>query len=85
MQDAEGYRYAIVAGQVTYRDGVATGALPGRLVQGLSLARLSMGPGHAYRSPRRRWKKTRIRRPSSCARGDRLFLRKRFTAWAPMA
>lgn len=34
MQDAEGYRYAIVAGQVTYRDGVATGALPGRLVRG---------------------------------------------------
>jgi len=34
MQDVEGYRYAIVAGQVTYRDGVATGALPGRLVRG---------------------------------------------------
>jgi N-acyl-D-aspartate/D-glutamate deacylase len=34
MQDAEGYRYAIVAGQVTYIDGAPTGALPGRLVRG---------------------------------------------------
>ncbi len=34
MQDAEGYRYAIVAGRVTYIDGAPTGALPGRLVRG---------------------------------------------------
>jgi N-acyl-D-aspartate/D-glutamate deacylase len=34
MQDAEGYRYAIVSGQVTYRDGAPTDALPGRLVRG---------------------------------------------------
>ena len=34
MQRADGYRAAIVAGQVTYRDGIATGAQPGRLVRG---------------------------------------------------
>ena len=34
MQDAEGYRLAVVSGQITYRDGEATGALPGRLVRG---------------------------------------------------
>jgi N-acyl-D-aspartate/D-glutamate deacylase len=33
-QQAHGYRYTIKAGQITYRDGVATGALPGRLVRG---------------------------------------------------
>jgi N-acyl-D-aspartate/D-glutamate deacylase len=34
MQSAEGYRFAIVSGAVTYRDGEATGALPGRLIRG---------------------------------------------------
>lgn len=34
MQDAEGYVATLVAGQVIYREGVATGALPGRLVRG---------------------------------------------------
>jgi N-acyl-D-aspartate/D-glutamate deacylase len=34
VQDAEGYRFAIVSGRVTYRDGVATDALPGRLIRG---------------------------------------------------
>jgi len=34
MQDAEGYRLSVVTGQVTYRDGVATDALPGRLLRG---------------------------------------------------
>jgi N-acyl-D-aspartate/D-glutamate deacylase len=34
MQDAEGYRLAVVSGQITYRDGEATDALPGRLVRG---------------------------------------------------
>jgi N-acyl-D-amino-acid deacylase len=34
MQAAEGYRYAIVSGRITYRDGAATDALPGRLVRG---------------------------------------------------
>jgi N-acyl-D-aspartate/D-glutamate deacylase len=34
VQRAEGYRYTILAGEVTYRDGVATDRLPGRLVRG---------------------------------------------------
>jgi N-acyl-D-aspartate/D-glutamate deacylase len=33
-QDAKGYAATIVAGTPTYRDGAATGALPGRLVRG---------------------------------------------------
>jgi len=33
-QQADGYRATIVAGEVTYRDGAFTGALPGRLVRG---------------------------------------------------
>jgi N-acyl-D-aspartate/D-glutamate deacylase len=38
VQDAEGYRLAIVSGQVTYRDGRPTGALPGRLLRGAQAA-----------------------------------------------
>jgi len=38
MQKARGYRATIKAGQVTYRDGVATGALPGGLVRGAQMA-----------------------------------------------
>jgi N-acyl-D-aspartate/D-glutamate deacylase len=34
MQDAHGYLHTVVAGVETYTDGVATGALPGRLVRG---------------------------------------------------
>ncbi|WP_425228773.1 N-acyl-D-amino-acid deacylase family protein [Sphingomonas sp.] len=34
MQRADGYLASIVAGQVTYRNGVATDALPGRLLRG---------------------------------------------------
>jgi N-acyl-D-aspartate/D-glutamate deacylase len=34
MQDVDGYRYAIVSGQVTYQDGQPTDALPGRLIRG---------------------------------------------------
>ena len=34
LQDVYGYDATIVSGQVTYRDGVATGALPGKLVRG---------------------------------------------------
>jgi N-acyl-D-amino-acid deacylase len=34
VQKAEGYRATIVGGEVTYRDGEFTGALPGRLVRG---------------------------------------------------
>jgi N-acyl-D-aspartate/D-glutamate deacylase len=33
LQRARGYRATVVAGEVTYRDGEATGALPGRLVR----------------------------------------------------
>lgn len=34
MQYAEGYTATVVNGQIVYRDGQATGALPGRLVRG---------------------------------------------------
>ncbi len=34
LQKAEGYDATIVSGEVTYRDGVATGALPGRVIEG---------------------------------------------------
>ena len=34
MQRAEGYTATVVAGQVTYRDGEPTDALPGRLLRG---------------------------------------------------
>lgn len=34
VQTAQGYAATIVAGQVTYRDGVPSGALPGKLVRG---------------------------------------------------
>jgi N-acyl-D-aspartate/D-glutamate deacylase len=40
VQEARGYRYAIVAGQVTYVDGEPTKALPGRLVRGAQAAPL---------------------------------------------
>ena len=33
-QRAEGYAATLVSGVVTYREGAATGALPGRLVRG---------------------------------------------------
>jgi len=33
-QRAEGYRATVVNGEITYRDGEFTGALPGRLVRG---------------------------------------------------
>ena len=32
LQGARGYRATVVAGEITYRDGEPTGALPGRLV-----------------------------------------------------
>lgn len=34
VQGADGYRYTLVSGVVTYEEGRATGALPGRLVRG---------------------------------------------------
>lgn len=39
-QRAEGYVATIVNGSITYRDGVPTGALPGRLVRGTTEARV---------------------------------------------
>jgi N-acyl-D-aspartate/D-glutamate deacylase len=33
-QAAEGFVATIVAGEITYREGEATGALPGKLVRG---------------------------------------------------
>jgi N-acyl-D-amino-acid deacylase len=41
IQGADGYHATIVGGVVTYREGVHTGALPGRLVRG------GHGPGLA--------------------------------------
>ena len=34
VQDAEGYRFSIVSGRVTYRDATPTADLPGRLIRG---------------------------------------------------
>ena len=42
IQKADGYVATIVAGQVTYRDGEPTGALPGRLVRGARSAPMAM-------------------------------------------
>ncbi len=36
LQKARGYRATLVAGEVTYRNGAATGALPGRLVRAVA-------------------------------------------------
>jgi N-acyl-D-aspartate/D-glutamate deacylase len=41
-QKAEGYVATVVAGEVTYRDGEPTGALPGRLVRGAQSAPVAM-------------------------------------------
>lgn len=38
MQKARGYTATVVSGVVTYRDGEATGALPGVLVRGAQAA-----------------------------------------------
>jgi N-acyl-D-aspartate/D-glutamate deacylase len=40
-QSATGYDATIVAGQITYRNGEHTGALPGRLVRGAQPAPLA--------------------------------------------
>jgi N-acyl-D-aspartate/D-glutamate deacylase len=42
IQRAEGYTATIVAGQVTYRDGTPTDALPGRLLRGAQPAPVKM-------------------------------------------
>jgi N-acyl-D-aspartate/D-glutamate deacylase len=38
LQGADGYVATIVSGNVTYRDGKETGALPGKLVRGPRVA-----------------------------------------------
>ena len=38
MQDAQGYVATIKSGQVIYREGQPTGALPGRLIRGRQAA-----------------------------------------------
>jgi N-acyl-D-aspartate/D-glutamate deacylase len=42
MQDAEGYVATIKSGQVIYREGQATGALPGKLIRGRQAAPQAM-------------------------------------------
>jgi N-acyl-D-aspartate/D-glutamate deacylase len=42
LQRARGYVATLVAGQVTYRDGEPTGALPGRLVRGAQVAPVAL-------------------------------------------
>ncbi|MDB5475416.1 MAG: D-amino acid aminohydrolase [Phenylobacterium sp.] len=42
IQRAEGYTATVLAGQVTYRDGQPTGALPGRLLRGAQAAPAAM-------------------------------------------
>ena len=42
IQRADGYTATIVAGQVTYRDGEPTDALPGRLLRGAQAAPVAM-------------------------------------------
>ena len=44
MQAAEGYRMTLLAGVVTFEDGVPTGALPGRLVRAPLRAHLAVTP-----------------------------------------
>jgi N-acyl-D-aspartate/D-glutamate deacylase len=42
IQRAEGYTATLLAGEVTYRDGTPTGALPGRLLRGAQHAPAAM-------------------------------------------
>jgi N-acyl-D-aspartate/D-glutamate deacylase len=42
VQKASGYLATVVGGKVTYRDGEATGTLPGRLVRGAQSAPMAM-------------------------------------------
>ncbi|MFZ5669591.1 MAG: N-acyl-D-amino-acid deacylase family protein [Pseudomonadota bacterium] len=45
VQRADGYVATVVAGEITYRDGEPTGALPGRLVRGARPAPVAMAAG----------------------------------------
>jgi N-acyl-D-aspartate/D-glutamate deacylase len=42
IQRAQGYVATIVSGEVTWRDGEATGAMPGKLIRGPQNAPLAM-------------------------------------------
>ena len=42
VQRADGYAVTMVAGEITYRDGEATGALPGRLLRGVGSSASSL-------------------------------------------
>ena len=44
IQRATGYRATVVAGEVTFRDGEPTGALPGRLVRGAAAQAAGLTP-----------------------------------------
>ena len=33
VQRVDGYKYTIVSGKVTYKDGISTGELPGKLIR----------------------------------------------------
>jgi N-acyl-D-aspartate/D-glutamate deacylase len=44
-QDVDGYTATIVRGEVTYRNGASTGALPGRLVRGAQTATAELVAG----------------------------------------
>ncbi|WP_300681877.1 amidohydrolase family protein [Nocardioides sp.] len=46
LQRADGYRFTVVSGVVTYVDGQATGELPGRLVRGGQPDPMASGPTH---------------------------------------
>jgi N-acyl-D-aspartate/D-glutamate deacylase len=39
VQRVDGYKYTIVSGKITYQDGEATGAMPGKIVRGSNAAR----------------------------------------------
>ena len=56
VQKAEGYRWILVNGEVTFEDGEATGATPGQLLRNREIAET------ATRARRRRMRPTAARR-----------------------
>jgi len=38
VQKADGYRYTIVNGRITFEDGTCTGALPGKMLRSYDIA-----------------------------------------------
>ena len=43
VQKAEGYRWILVNGEVTFEDGEATGATPGQLLRNREIAETALG------------------------------------------